>query len=150
MLMKKTEKSNDDKIKQIDKEEFKKIYSSVGSISGEFINEDVSFNGKGLNHIYYSGNRSPRPSGDIAIRQHIFKKAVALVKKSKMLAGSHIVYRQGKDITYYELVGLIDNRRIKVVLRRLGKGSVHFWSVIPAWQYCSDGRIFNMSGKVLE
>lgn len=148
--MKKSEKEVDEKVKPLDKEEFKKTYNSIETINSPSLKEDVTFNAKGLNHIYYAGNRSERTSGDIAIRQHIFSKAVKLVKTSNIISGRHIVYRLNKNITYYEMIGLIENRRIKVVLRRMGEGKVHFWSIIPSWQYCSNGRLFNMSGKVLE
>jgi len=29
---------------------------------------------------------------------------------------------------------VVENRRIKVIVRQVGNGKKHFWSVIPAWR----------------
>gem|GEM_PF-3614112 len=31
---------------------------------------------------------------------------------------------------------IIRNTRVKVIIRQIGNGQKHFWSVIPAWQKC--------------
>ena len=40
---------------------------------------------------------------------------------------------QKKNITYWGLIAIIDGQKIKVVLRKIGNGNVHFWSVFPQW-----------------
>ena len=41
--------------------------------------------------------------------------------------------RHTKTVKYWGLIAIIDDRKIKVILRKIGNGKVHFWSVIPAW-----------------
>lgn len=42
---------------------------------------------------------------------------------------------QSKVITYWGFVAIIENKiRIKIVLRRIGNGKIHFWSIIPIWK----------------
>lgn len=42
-----------------------------------------------------------------------------------------------KDKTAYKFwcfEAVVENRRIKVIVRQVGNGKKHFWSVIPAWR----------------
>lgn len=37
-------------------------------------------------------------------------------------------------VKYWGIIAIIDGQKIKVILRKIGdNGSLHFWSVIPAW-----------------
>lgn len=51
-----------------------------------------------------------------------------LVKKYKKKT------RKSKVVKYWGLIAIIDKQKIKVIVRKIGdNGSLHFWSVIPAW-----------------
>lgn len=39
-----------------------------------------------------------------------------------------------KKIRYWAFEAVVDRRRIKVIVRQVGRGNKHFWSVIPAWR----------------
>lgn len=42
--------------------------------------------------------------------------------------------KESKSVKYWEIIAIIDNRKIKVIIRKIGdNGSLHFWSVVPAW-----------------
>jgi len=49
----------------------------------------------------------------------------------------------------YKKEAVINDRRIKVVIRQVGNGQKHFWSVIPAWRKDRFG-IINARKKNLE
>ena len=37
-------------------------------------------------------------------------------------------------IKYWGIIAIIDGRKIKVILRKIGdNGQLHFWSIVPAW-----------------
>ena len=38
-----------------------------------------------------------------------------------------------KDIVFYEFIAVIDNIRLKVIVKEVIGGEKHFWSVIPYW-----------------
>jgi hypothetical protein len=40
----------------------------------------------------------------------------------------------GKTLKFWSLEGVVDDRRIKVIVRQVGNGNKHFWSVIPDWR----------------
>lgn len=40
-----------------------------------------------------------------------------------------------KIVKYWAFVAIIENKiRIKIILRKIGEGHIHFWSVIPIWK----------------
>ena len=42
--------------------------------------------------------------------------------------------KKTKLVKYWGVIAIIDNRKIKVILRKIGdNGNIQFWSVIPAW-----------------
>ncbi len=41
----------------------------------------------------------------------------------------HIV----KDVIFYEFVSVLENVRVKVIVKEVLGGEKHFWSVIPFW-----------------
>ena len=48
---------------------------------------------------------------------------------------------ESKIVRYWGFVAVIDNKiRVKLILRQIGNGNIHFWSVIPFWktQYYKD------------
>ena len=38
-----------------------------------------------------------------------------------------------KDVIYYEFIAVINNIRVKVIVKEVLGGEKHFWSVIPFW-----------------
>ncbi len=42
--------------------------------------------------------------------------------------------KKSRSVKYWGIIAIIDNRKIKVIIRKIGdNGSLHFWSVVPAW-----------------
>ncbi len=42
--------------------------------------------------------------------------------------------RKSKPVKYWGIIAIVDGRKIKVILRKIGdNGQLHFWSVVPAW-----------------
>lgn len=42
---------------------------------------------------------------------------------------------ESKIVRYWAFVAIIDNKiRLKILLRKIGEGNIHFWSVIPIWK----------------
>ena len=130
-----------------DNEAFKRNYRLVQQVFCPALQDHVQFNGKGLNHIFYRGSRSPRLSGDIEVRMRIFDRAVQLLKIVQTISGYATDQKTATTTKYWEFIGLIEQRRIKVIVRQKGNGQKHFWSVIPSWKVVN-GEIINSSGKL--
>ncbi len=117
------------------KTEKKKYYDSIKEIYSEALGVQVHFNAKGFNHITFKNPRNLRSIPEQIYRLKIFDTAVKLLK----LANTYQEYEEienvdTKKITYYwGIIAIIDNLKLKVILRRIGNGQTHFWSVIPGY-----------------
>ena len=42
---------------------------------------------------------------------------------------------ESRLVKYWDFIAVIDNKiRVKLVLRQVGNGNIHFWSIIPFWK----------------
>src|SRR3989344_6631429 len=120
-----------------------------------FAKEAVIFNAKGFNRIFYKGARSERDFKDAQTRVRLLDRAVILLKKSGVVQEENAYKAESKEkvkeFKFWAFEGVIEDRRIKVVVRQIGKGKKHFWSVIPAWRSVRFGKRVknyrNNSGK---
>ena len=109
-----------------------------------FPKETIVFNAKGFNHIFYKGSRSDRDFKDIQTRVRLLDRAIILLKKSWVVQeenGYKTNYKgKIKEFNFWAFEGVIEERRVKVVVRQIGQGKKHFWSVIPAWRSVRFGK----------
>ena len=102
----------------------------------------------------YDGARSERPK----IMQLIkFKLLITYVVDTIRASGTlqyyrtvlqpvgkvgHDGFRKTSMVQYYAFESLDKDKRIKcrVIVRRVGDGNFHFWSVIPRWKYNQQGQ----------
>lgn len=38
-----------------------------------------------------------------------------------------------KKVQYWGFIGIINDRKIKVIVKQIGEGKKQFWSIIPNW-----------------
>ncbi len=99
-----------------------------------FPEEVIIFNAKGLNHIFYKSTRSRRKSSEISIRIKLLPRAIKLLNLMPLPQEESEYKKDGKMYNFWAFEGVIDNKRIKVIVRQIGNGKKHFWSVIPYWR----------------
>lgn len=122
------------------------FYKKIGRIScPAFNNEPVYFTAEGFNHLIYKNDRRER---DKSVQIMKFK----LLPKAKDVVGRSATYQEYDECLievkrekkgrilketclahYWGLVAIMQDFRIKVIVRQCGNGQKHFWSVIPAW-----------------
>ena len=134
--------SNYDKIR----EDAHSFYQKIGAVRCPALNNEVvHFNAEGFNHLIYKGRRRERSKNDQITKFKLLPKAKTIVE----ISTTHQEYdeslttirkkRFGKTVEetttvkYWGFVGIIQNFRVKVIVRQIGNGQKHFWSVIPAW-----------------
>ena len=111
-------------------------------------NEMVHFTSEGFNHLIYKGDRSERDKDVQMMKFKMLPKATEIIglsathqeydestKNIKRKKYKKIVFEPA-TVRYWGLVAIIRDMRIKVIIRQIGNGQKHFWSVIPAWQKC--------------
>lgn len=112
-------------------------YKKVGEVEcPAFPGERVVFNAKGFSHLMYqgSGKEKSRPEKESLTRVSLIPRAVKLLKIMPLAQEESEYEVEGKRCKYWAFEAVVDDKRIKVVVRQLGNGKKHFWSVIPGWR----------------
>ena len=124
----------------------RKFYYSLGRIFSPVLDQEVHFTAEGFNHIIFKGSRSERERPSQVLRFKLLPLAVKLIKISTTYQEFEETIkefavqtykkrvRKSKPVKYWGLIAIIDGRKIKVIIRKIGdNGVAHFWSIVPAW-----------------
>jgi len=122
------------------------LYKTMGRIRCPALDDVVHFNAEGFNHLMYKGERKERNKIDQITK---FK----LLSKAKIIIGLSTTYQEYDEsmmqikkkrhkkivvepatVRYWGFVAIIQGFRVKTIVRQIGNGQRHFWSVIPAWR----------------
>ncbi len=128
------------------KENSLKFYNSIGKVPSPALKEIVVFSAEGFNHIVFKSPNTERERSSQILRFKLIPLAKKLVEISttyqefEETIKDFTVKRHKKKIKqfmvvkYWGIIGVIDNRKIKVIIRKIGdNGFLHFWSIVPAW-----------------
>ncbi|MFA6924781.1 MAG: hypothetical protein WC223_11080 [Bacteroidales bacterium] len=128
------------------KEDTHKFYNEMRGIQSPALNECVYFNSEGFNHIIFKKHRSEREKPSQMLRFKLISLAKKLIEKSTTYQEFEETLKEfeiksykkrikkTKPVRYWGIIAIIENRKIKVILRKVGdNGNIQFWSVIPAW-----------------
>jgi len=128
------------------KEEKEKFYKAIGEVYCPYFKEKIKFNSKGWKHLRFKANRKARSKKDQYARFKLLYLAPEVLKQSHTLQG--IWQTKGfeyqkinkrwenilKNITFYEFIAVLDNVRVKVIVKQVEDGEKYFWSIIPFWR----------------
>jgi hypothetical protein len=109
------------------------------------LDEEVIFNSEGFNHILFRGCRSAREYSSQIMRFKLLPRAIGLIafantfqEFEETLKEFEVKIRKKrvkktKSVRYWGIIAIFEGRKIKVILRRIGQGKLHFWSIVPDW-----------------
>lgn len=133
---------------------FENRYKNIGSIYCPYLKKIVFFNSKGLEHIKFKSRGKARNKED----QHIRFKYLLLAPKVISLSHTLQGYRERNEmesikrkkwthemkfVEYFEFIAIIDQIRLRIIVKQIAGGKPHFWSIIPFWKTDERGsRIF--------
>jgi len=124
----------------------REFYDSVGSVDCPYFNTKVTFNAKGFHHLQYSAG-SERTKQAQLYKFALLESAVEILKHSgtvqqyRQQLGT-VGHKKGKSglrdtnmMTYWAFEAIVGKnepefRRVKVIVRQIGNGEPHFWSVM--------------------
>ncbi|MCX6723615.1 MAG: hypothetical protein NT155_00380 [Candidatus Staskawiczbacteria bacterium] len=122
------------------------FYNSIGKIYSPAFNQEIYFTSEGFNHIVFKGSRTERERPSQILRFKLLPLAVKLAKLSTTYQEFEETIkefdvksfkkriRKSKVVKYWGIIAIIDGRKIKVIIRKIGDmGNLHFWSVVPGW-----------------
>jgi len=126
------------------REKAKQLYDSYGIIFNPFLKQEISLSADGFHHLRYSARRERNKSEQILkftllpLGLRIVKTAATLQEYRKLF--SPVGEKSKRDgavamrmVEWWGFVAIFVEREIKVrvVLRKVGEGNIHFWSVMP-------------------
>ncbi len=122
------------------------FYNNINSVFSPALKEKITFPAEGFNHIVFKTARTERERSSQILRFKLLPLAKNLLEISttyqefEETIGEFIIKRYKKKIKeirsvkYWGIIAIIENRKIKVIIRKIGdNGSLHFWSIVPAW-----------------
>ncbi len=128
------------------KDDAQKFYNDIRGIFSPALNNQVYFSSEGFNHIIFKKSRSEREKTSQMLRFKLLPIAKKLIEKSTTYQEFEETIkefevktfkkriRKSRPVKYWGVIAIIDGRKIKVILRKIGdNGAIHFWSVLPAW-----------------
>lgn len=94
--------------------------------------------------MFYKGSKkvSSRLLKEVKVRVDLLPRAIKLLKMMPLPQEEFsTIGLKNKRYHYYAFEAVVDGRRIKVIVRQVGNGKKHFWSVIPAWRRVRGERV---------
>jgi len=108
-----------------------------------FPGEKIFFNSKGLSHLFYKdlNKTASRNLKEVKMRVNLLPRALHILTVMPLVQEERKIERNEKTYYYYAFEGIVDDLRVKVVIKQDGDGKKHFWSVIPAWRRSKGERV---------
>lgn len=121
-------------------------YKNIGNVRCPYLDTEVSFNVKGLDHIKLKTWNKARNRSDQYVRLKLLHLAPEVLKKSRTVQGIERGKRFErvkmnsrwdtvmKDVTYYEFIAVVEHCRVRVIVKQIDAAQPYFWSIIPNWK----------------
>ena len=108
-----------------------KKYKHIKPVYCPYLKQQVVFTGRGFWHMIYTGRNRKRETRSQVLRFQLLPFAVKILSVTSTL--QEIEANSKRRVTYYGFIAIIDNWKIKVIVKKNGTGHPFFWSVIPNW-----------------
>ncbi|MEK7208068.1 MAG: hypothetical protein AAB699_00790 [Patescibacteria group bacterium] len=121
------------------------FYASIGEVRCPYFGARIAFNAKGLRHLKFKSDQVARPRSEQYARLKLVTSAPEVLQRSHTVQGiwhtrrfemqntNSRWERVMKEVTFYEFIAVLDDVRVKVIVKEVQGGEKHFWSVIPCW-----------------
>ncbi|MFA4937571.1 MAG: hypothetical protein WC575_04810 [Patescibacteria group bacterium] len=125
-------------------------YEKIGKVKCPYLNDYVNFNTIGFQHLLFKDWNKTRLRTEQYIRLKLIKLAPLVISKSHTLQEfdeCKIFIRQKinsrwesriKIVRYYVFVAIINEARIKVIVKGIEGGGKIFYSLYPSWKVVVD------------
>ena len=126
--------------------EGKTFHKNIGSVYCPYFLDYVNFGPEGLEHLEFKTGGIPRKRPDLFRRFKLIELAPEVIKNSKTLQGFRkirspvqiknpgVLESVFTNVKYYEFIAVLDDERIKVVVKQLDDSEKFFWTIIPNWK----------------
>ncbi len=129
------------------REKAEREYKNVSSVYCPYLRKDVAFNAGGLEHLKFKRRNHARSRKDQYVRFRCLPLASKILSLSHTLQGHQernemVRIKEGKKkwnhimklVEYFEFIAVINEFRVRVIVKKVDGGALHFWSIIPFWK----------------
>jgi hypothetical protein len=126
------------------KEKARQIYDAQRTIRSPFFDDDIVLNSDGFHHLRYTARRERNKKEQVLkftllpLGLKVLKTASTLQEYRKLLSPVGEKSRRDGSVTmklteWWGFVAIFVKQDIKVrvIVRKVGEGNLHFWSVMP-------------------
>ncbi|MFA6404691.1 MAG: hypothetical protein WCW03_01705 [Candidatus Paceibacterota bacterium] len=114
---------------QISSNNIRKYYYSIGSVFSPALKQIVIFNHYGLRHLF--GNRNGvRSKKEILHRYNLLKYTEIILSNVKEISGTRKLMGRKSIMEFFSIERYIDDKKVRLIIRRLNKGVLHFYSIM--------------------
>lgn len=127
------------------KERGELFYQTIGQVYGPYFKEKISFNAQGLEHLKFKARGKARNLEDQYMRFKLIALAPKILGVSGTLQGllqtnvfervkvHHRTDTILRPVSYYEFIAIMEQVRVKILVKQVEDGEKFFWSIIPFW-----------------
>jgi hypothetical protein len=123
------------------KEKARELYGGVKSLYCPYFKEKVVFNSDGFHHLQFSARRERDKKAQL-LKFRLLPLALSVLRDSgtvqeyrTLLAPVTKSSAKGetplKLTEYFGFVAIVGETKVRVIVRKVGNGQRHFWSVMP-------------------
>jgi hypothetical protein len=126
--------------------EFKAFYKSIGKLYCPYFKDFIHFTDTGFNHLQFKNKHTLRSLKDRDMRMKHLPLAIKLIGQSHTLQNKayrnrfeerHVNARREialLSVIYYEFIAVIEEKRLKVVVKQVENREKTFLSIVPLFQ----------------
>lgn len=125
--------------------ENRSLYEKRECIQCPFFGAIVTLTSDGFNHLLHKPNRQPRNVNEQMLKLRLLKRGLKIIGKAGTVQEHRIrIEKIGKPArdgftktktveywAFHDIVGRSKRFILRVIIRRIGDGKLHFWSVMP-------------------
>lgn len=103
-------------------------YEKIGSVWCPILKTNVHFSSEGRIHLLYKGNRKKRPVKEQFYKLKLFPSVVPVIKTATEIKSIRL--SKNNKIRYYAIVGIVNKKKIRVIIKKTNNGNFNYHSVM--------------------
>ena len=127
------------------KNKCEEYYKTLTPVQCPYFQKQIGFNSQGLEHLKFKNHTRPRNPRDQYLRFRLIHLAPQILKLSRTVQGilktkefeRMRVHSRTENIlthiSYFEFIAILEDVRVKVIVKQIADGELFFWSIIPFW-----------------
>lgn len=122
------------------------LYSTIKEVFCPYFQEKIPFNSKGMEHLKFISRERVRLRSDQYMRFRLLYLAPKILGMTRTLQGlsrfqlfervrmHNRIETKMVPVIHYVFIAIVDDFRVKIIVKQMDDGEKYFWSIIPYWR----------------